>query len=262
MPHVEQPLEFSASHTWAEKIDFVIGFLRRRHLTILIFLVSALLLAAVYLLVTPSTYTATATMIIDARNSQILQQSPSVGAIQPDSAWIDSQIGILKSQNVAAYVVKQLRLADDPKFTDSGGLIDKLLSRFGGPSEAKSEAERVGDAIGALSGGLEVRRVGQSYMINTSFSSRNPDQAAKIANAMIDGYIFDQLNAKFQANRSASSWLQERLEACADRRAAERAVIEFKTKNNIVAVSGTLMNEKQLGEMSGQLATARSVPLI
>ena len=96
-------------------------------------------------------------------------------------------------------------------------------------------------------------------MININFSSRNPEQAAKIANAMIDAYIFDQLNAKFQANRSASGWLQERLEALRGQAAAaERAVIEFKAKNNIVAVSGTLMNEKQLGEMSGQLATARS----
>ena len=154
MPHVEQPIpvsEFPASHTWAERIDFGIGFLRRRYLTILIFLVSALLLGAAYLLVTPSTYTATATMIIDPRNSQILQQS-SVGTVQPDSAWIDSQIGILKSQNVAAYLVKQLRLAEDPKFTGSDGLIDKLLSRLSWASEPKSEAERVGDAIGAVSG--------------------------------------------------------------------------------------------------------------
>ena len=76
---------------------------------------------------------------------------------------------------------------------------------------------------------------------------------------MIDAYIFDQLNAKYQANRRAGDWLQERLQTLREQAAAaERAVIEFKAKNNIVAASGTLMNEKQLSEMSGQLATARA----
>ena len=76
---------------------------------------------------------------------------------------------------------------------------------------------------------------------------------------MIDAYIFDQLNAKYQANRRAGDWLQERLQALREQAAAaERAVIEFKAKNNIVAAGGTLMNEKQLSEMSGQLATARA----
>ena len=36
-----------------------------------------------------------------------------------------------------------------------------------------------------------------------NFQSENKEQAARIANAMIDGYIFDQLNAKYQANRRA-----------------------------------------------------------
>ena len=96
-------------------------------------------------------------------------------------------------------------------------------------------------------------------MMRIDFRSRNREQAAKIANAMIDAYIFDQLNAKYQANRRAGDWLQERLQTLREQAAAaERAVIEFKAKNNIVAAGGTLMNEKQLSEMSGQLATARA----
>ena len=106
---------------------------------------------------------------------------------------------------------------------------------------------------------LDVRRIGTSYLMRIDFRSRNREQAVKIANAMIDAYIFDQLNAKYQANRRTGDWLQERLQTLREQAAAaERAVIEFKTKNNIVAASGTLMNEKQLSEMSGQLATARA----
>ena len=106
---------------------------------------------------------------------------------------------------------------------------------------------------------LDVRRLGPTYLVRIDFRSRNREQAVKIANAMIDAYIFDQLSAKYQANRRTGDWLQERLQALREQAAAsERAVIEFKAKNNIVAAGDTLMNEKQLTELSGQLAAART----
>jgi polysaccharide biosynthesis transport protein len=252
--------EFRASPPLRDRIDFVLSFLRRRYLTILICLLLALPVGALYLFFAPPTYTGSTTMMIETRNSQILQKN-SVGDLRPDSAWIESQIGILKSQNVAAYVVKQLRLAEDREFLRSNiGPFDKLLARFGwGDPEPTTEAERTGAAIGAVMGGLDVRRVGQSYMMRIDFSSHNREQAGRVAGAMIDAYIFDQLNSKYQANRRAGDWLQERLQALREQAAAaERAVVEFKAKNNIVAAGGTLMNEKQLTEVSSQAAAARA----
>jgi succinoglycan biosynthesis transport protein ExoP len=135
-----------------------------------------------------------------------------------------------------------------------------VLNRLGwGAAPPNSDAERAGEAMAAVSGNLDVKRIGPSYLFAINFRSSNPDQAAKIANAVIDGYIFDQLNAKYQANRRAGDWLQERLQALREQAAAaERAVVEFKAKNNIVAAGGTLMNEKQLTEISSQLASARA----
>jgi succinoglycan biosynthesis transport protein ExoP len=251
--------EFRESPPLRNQIDFVASFLRRRYLIILTCLLLCLPLGALYLFIAPPTYTGSTTMMIESRSSQILQKS-AVGDVRPDPAWIESQIGILKSQNVAAYVVKQLRLADDREFIHPNGLYDKLLARLGlGSPEPTSDAERVGAALGAVLGGLEVRRIGQSYMMRIDFSSHSQEHAAKVAGAMIDAYIFDQLNSKYQANRRAGDWLQERLQALREQAAAaERAVVEFKAKNNIVAASGTLMNEKQLTEMSTQVAAARA----
>jgi polysaccharide biosynthesis transport protein len=262
VPHVENPSLISVSgpesptpFTHGQRIDFVMSFLRRRYLAVLIGLLLALPVGALYLLLTPPTYTASSIMMIETR------QSPLLGGAPNDMAWIESQIGILKSLNVVAYVVKQLRLAEDPEFTrPDPGLLDKLLAGFGWRTpEPKSDAERVGAAIGALSRGLEVRRIGQSYMMKIDFRSQNPELATKIANAMIDAYIFEQLNAKYQANRRAGDWLQERLQALREQAAAaERAAIEFREKNHIVQTAGGLMNEKELSEMSNRLAAAHS----
>ena len=102
-------------------------------------------------------------------------------------------------------------------------------------------------------------------MLRIDFHSDNPELAVKVANSMTDAYIFDQLNAKYQANRRAGDWLQERLQALREQAAAaERAVIEFRAKNNIIktggtgGTGGTLINEKELGDASGELAKVRA----
>jgi polysaccharide biosynthesis transport protein len=274
VPRIEQPQSNSivganlpdASPALGAQIDIVTKFLRRRYLIILICLLLSLPFGALYLFLAPAMYTATATIMIEPRKGLLTQ---TLGGDPPtDAAWIDSQLGILKSQNVAAYVVKQLRLVEDPEFIRSGdgllekllAIFDKLLVRLGWQvPEPTSEAERSAETIAAFMQQLDVRRLGQTYLMKVDFRSRNREQAVKIANAMIDAYVFDQLSAKYQANRRTGDWLQERLQTLREQAAAaERAVIEFKTKNNIVTAGNTLMDEKQLTELHGQLATARA----
>jgi succinoglycan biosynthesis transport protein ExoP len=167
---------------------------------------------------------------------------------------------VVKSRNVAAYVVKRLGLAQDPGFVPAGaGLSDKILGMLGWAVEPQSEAERVDAAISVLRNGLEVRRLGYSFTLDVSFSSNDKAQALKVVDAMVDAYIVHQLNAKYQESGRSGEWLQERLQALQEQAiAAERAIVEFKAKNNIVAASGTLINEKELTDLSGEVATARS----
>src|ERR1700737_622930 len=244
----------------AETMDLVANFLRRGWLTIVICVLLSLVAGAVFLRVASPIYTASSTMMIETQKTPF--QDSLLNKTTQDAPWSESQIGVLRSQPVAAYVVRQLRPADDPQFIRSDiGPFDKLLARLGwGSPEPQTEAERAGAAVAVVMGGLDVKRSGQSYVLLISFRSPNADVATKVANTIIDGYIFDQLNAKYQANRRAGDWLQERLQALREQAAtAERAALEFKAKNNIVpAGGGTLMNEKQVADVSGQLAAARA----
>ena len=115
----------AASPTLAQRLDLVARFLRRRYLVILLCLLLSLPVGALYLFRSPPTYTASSMMMIETRQSQ---DTLLGGGAPTDAAWIESQIGILKSLNVAAYVVKQLRLAEDPEFVRSDpGLFDSSL---------------------------------------------------------------------------------------------------------------------------------------
>ena len=107
---------------------------------------------------------------------------------------------------------------------------------------------------------LAVSHLPGTYVIEVDFQSLDPSRAARIANAVINVFIEDQVEAKYQTIGTATAWLQERLnELRAQASAAERAVVEYKTKNNIVdSGGGHLMNEQQLIELNTALGKAHA----
>lgn len=236
-----------------------IGFLRRQYVVILAVTLLSLALALVYVINAPARYTATATLIIDTRKNQLFQQQSVVGDIPIDSGAVESQVEILKSETIALSVIRDLRLMDDPEFIGSGGGLVGALTGWVQSAGPRSEFDLVRRAAETFSSQLTVRRVGLTYIMEIGFRSLSPDRAAQIANAVADAYVTDQLEAKYQATRRASAWLQDRIRDLRDQAStAERAVVEFKTKNNIVESGGRLMNEQQLAELNSQLVQARA----
>lgn len=241
-----------------QRFDYVRGFVQRQYLAILLGLVIALPIGAFIAISSPKTYTASSTMTVESRKGPL--DGPG-SAVPLDMAWFETHLQNLRSVNVLGYLVKQLNLANDPEFLRSEkGPVERLLSRIGlGAAVPQSEAERVRLAVALVAKGIRAQRVGLSYMIRIDYTGRDPELAVKIANEMVNAYIFDQMNAKYQASRSAGDWLQERLQNLRDQAAAaERAVVQFKAKNNIVSAGGTLMSEQQLGDTSAALGKARA----
>jgi succinoglycan biosynthesis transport protein ExoP len=67
------------------------------------------------------------------------------------------------------------------------------------------------------------------------------------------------MEAKYQSTKRAGVWLQDRIKELRDQAStAERAVVTYKVKNNIVDAGGRLMNEQQLAELNSQLVLARA----
>jgi succinoglycan biosynthesis transport protein ExoP len=247
----------------SDLVRIATAFLMRQYPVVLFVVCLAMALAAVYLFTTPPSFTGQAKLIIDTRKVQLFQQQPILGDIAIDSATVDSQVEILKSENVARAVIKELRLTEDPEFVGAGGgLIGTTLGFIARllPDEPASEFSLTRKAMTAFRDRLTVKRVGLTYVIDIGFRSFDPGHAARVANAIADAYVVDQLESKYQATRRASVWLQDRInELRQQASAAERAVVEFKTKNNIVdAGGGRLMTEQQLSELNSQLVIARS----
>jgi polysaccharide biosynthesis transport protein len=240
-----------------------IGFVRR-HISIMIFaLLVALAIGGVYLFTSPPIFAAQARLIIDTKKGQLFQQQSIIGDIPIDAAAVESQVEVLKSENVALSVIKQLRLTEDPEFVGSGGggLVGAVFGLASNKvaADPPSEQELTRRAMRTLSSRLDIKRIGLSYVIEISFRSLDAGRAAQIANAVAEAYVVDQLEAKYDATRRASVWLQDRIKELRQQASgAESAVVDYKTKNNIVDAGGKLMNEQQIGELNTQLVTARA----
>lgn len=238
------------------------GFLQRQYKLILAIVAASLGLGLIYMITTPSSFTATAALIIDTRKNQLFQQQSVLGDIPIDSAAVESQVQILKSETIALAVIKDLRLVDDPEFVGAPGLLGSLVngisSLFGGGA-GRSEFEKLRRTTEAFAERLAVRRVGLTYIIEIGFRTLSPDRSAQIANAVADAYVVDQLDSKYKATKRATIWLQDRIKELRDQAStADRAVVAFKAENNIIESGGRLMNEQQLAELNSQLVVARN----
>jgi succinoglycan biosynthesis transport protein ExoP len=251
--------------SFAELFFTALGFVRRQLLIILSLVLLAIGLAVVYLYVTPPVYKGVTRIIIDTSKEQVFKQSILEGPA--DAAMMDSQIEVLRSENFALSIISKLGLTRDPEFVGDAGVIGRVISlpfqlahRILHPFESNKVVPDVTlRVVNTFEKRFMASRVGMSYVIEIAFLSTNPGRAAQIANAAADGFIVDQLEAKYQTIGQTTAWLQDRLnDLRAQASAAERAVVEYKTKHNIVDTGGHLINEQQLTELNGALAKARA----
>jgi polysaccharide biosynthesis transport protein len=261
-----------------DTISSFTNIIRHQVPTIVISMAAFTALGLIYLFTTPATYLATATVVIDARNAQSFEQQQEAVAGQSSSPVetraIQTQVEILKSENILRRVVRKLQLANDAEFvgpfTGLRGAVNWLFSMFFGAAQVSDSAlESI--AVQNLKSERTISVTGQSHMIEIDFVSLDPYKAARIANALGDAYLDEHLEAKNAAARRASVWLQDRSkELEAEVSAARQAVVEFKTKNNIVIVNagerqvkkesegGRLMDDQQITDISTQLVLAQT----
>ncbi len=267
--------------------EYLLSVLRRRWRAIFACAVFAFLLSVAYLITAVPLYTAYVKLLIASPEGRSALELSGIQEIDIDNSAVDSLVELLKSESIALQVEAKLGLSDNPIFMNeksgpiqifvgwvrglvksSINFIDILLSDlfYNAPLVANSETntetippQRLAARKLASQSRLGVARVSRTYVLGISYTSQSPGLAAQIANAYADVYIEDQLESKYQATARASRWLLKRSEELKGQAiAAEEAVEQFRTENNLIATAGSLISDQQLTGISGQLVLARS----
>jgi succinoglycan biosynthesis transport protein ExoP len=250
----------------AEMLTSALGVVRRRFLVVTVLTLVGAVLGGLVFLKSPPKYTATTTLLVDTRKIEIVQQPTISSDMSIQSAGaMESQVALLKSDEIAFAVIKKLDLLNDPRFIGTGkpGALTGFLRRiapsvFHEPAPL-TEEQLTAEALAIFEKGLTADRVGVTFAIEIDFESTSADLAAAVANAVAEAYIDRQRSSGYDAARRASDWLEERIpELRAKSEAAQRAVVEYESEHNIVETSsGQSIDDQRVADLLTKLNAAR-----
>jgi exopolysaccharide transport family protein len=229
-------------------------------------------LAFVFLAQTIPEYRSTALVMFDTRKAKVTNTTDVLGGLTADLVAVQTEIEVLRSASLLGRVVDKTALDQDPEFSDPRptlfstivGEIKNFIrpvwdNNRTAPSPNATPNPQRARAIGYLSRNLTIAGRGRSYVIAVSFDAAEPAKARRIVDAITDAYIVDQLNAKFEATKRATEWLDERLgELRRNVEAADRAVADFREKNGLTIVKDSTIVGQSLMELNSQLIQARA----
>lgn len=220
--------------------------------------------ALAYGLLTPALYTATAQILIDPRDRQVLTNDINPAMVAPDGGvtQVESQARVLESTSVLLRAAESAGLTTDPDFVEKGAagrFLDEVRAAIGWPAPAASATEKEERLLRTLRKRLAIRRADKVFVIDIVFTAKSAETSARVANAIAEAYLADQSEARAEASRRASASLTERLDAQRKQvREAEDKAEAYRAANGLVRSNGRLVGEQQLGEINVQLSAAQA----
>ncbi|WCS24963.1 GumC family protein [Methylobacterium sp. NMS14P] len=209
----------------------------------------------------PPRYTSSIQVLVDPSDLRVVENDVNARQPQADSgvSIAESQVRVIQSDSVLRRVIAKLHLDQDDEFVLPDGNNPTLTWIKGALGMLPPPASRdpVITALDTLQNRLTVRRAERTFVIDVSVQSRDPEKAARIANAVGDAYFTEEAAARTETARRASDALAGRLNSLKrDVEQAESAVVRYREDHKLVAASGRLLTDQQLGDLNQQLVTA------
>ncbi len=236
-----------------------------------------------------SVYTASSTLLINIPEAQVvdieqvLSRTRSYGYNNQGVAEVE----VLRSRGLAAKVINKLHLLNYEEFNPSLHVPEESFFDFlkylnpktwipdswkkaikeaisGEVTTIAPVEEEIVDrkmvlATDIFLSKLSADAVQWSNVITVQFNSLSPTLAARVANELPEAYIFDQLQAKFDATEKATAWLTEQLGDMETKVAeSERAVEIYREEHGLTQGAGSGIMAEQLSEINSQLIVSRA----
>jgi capsular exopolysaccharide synthesis family protein len=171
--------------------------------------------------------------------------------------YFQDQIKFLESKTLAAAVIKELKLEDDPVFANGdssliGDTIDAFFGLYGklrvligldqpaGVGDGDG-SERVYDVpanlISRYKKWMEIVPVINSRMVEVRFESPSPSLSQRVANAHVRGFIHQSLQSKFELTGEARKFLESEIDRVqGNLNTAEQALNAFRREHHVMSM--------------------------
>lgn len=222
----------------------------------------------------PPRFQSSATVMLDPRQHTVIDIPQVVTPFRPDELAVESEIQVMLSQDLARTVIAATGVDRSPEFNPA---VERRQQAEEGPAEAAdagdSPLSRLTAGVGTAAGwvraslgaddqpsperdsrrdelvmlqrfakALEVRPVGRSRVIGVTFTARDPDLAAAVANAVVETYLAQQSTGRIRETERANGWLRQR----AQELRAEAATAQKAYTDRMTAAQSTAGVDQQL----------------
>lgn len=270
-PSALESSKHSVNHSETIDLEYYFKVLQRAKWRILSLAFIITLLATVIVFSVTPKYTASATLLIQSEQANVVSIEEVYGLDSGRKEYLFTQFEILKSTEIAQRVVDKLALTSHPEFDpdlqenafDLVGKVKGALS-FIPKKEYQYTKEELEFAkkrlvVAEFVSRLAITPIRKTQLVTISFVSESPELAAKVVNTLAEVYIESHLESKLEMTEKASTWLNERLSGLkAKVDASEKALQDYQNQEQLIDIDGVKSLEaKELQELNLRLSAAR-----
>jgi capsular exopolysaccharide synthesis family protein len=228
------------------------NIVRKRRWTILSVALILTTLVALFSFKMKPVYQATARVEVEAETPQFQSLNGGYATIPTDNSFLQTQVNVLESDNLAWQTIQQLKLEENPAFLPAP-------SRFAlGGQESPKQTET--QLIKLFQSRLNVDLMRDSRVLAVSFESTDSRLAAEVANALVKNYVEYNFRTRYDTTRQASGWMEQQLdELKAKVEKSQQALVDYERQNAIVNISDKQnVVEQRLASLSQDLTAAEN----
>jgi capsular exopolysaccharide synthesis family protein len=233
--------------------------LMKQRFTILALTVVSLAAAAFYSFRTKPVYESVSRIEINPNRTPNLglQSLIEEGGNAQGPAPLQTQLLVLQSDTVILQTAQSLDLISKVRAAahKEGSSVEPPPSAELSPRERRA-------LIGFIKGGLSVRAVAGTQMVEIRYRNNDPRLATDVVNKLVEMYIDEDLRSKFDRTMHVSIWLQKQLDGLKQEASdAQRRLADYQKEHNIVG-TGTdetsNLTMQNLAQISGDLESAEA----
>lgn len=220
-------------------------------------------------------YKASVTLLIEQKQGKTLTSLDDVyGSDIAGKEYLQTQFEILKSRELAARVVTDLKIAEHPDYIDQAEAQDaekpwwqfvdwkQYLPAGHEQNPIATEEEQFVKLVDKFMLNLSIEPIRQTQLVKINFQSYDRALTSAVANALAKAYINSQMEARVTLTQNAADWLSTRLGALkANLEVSERKLQEYREQNNLVEngnKTGVLgLSAEQLTQINQQVTSAQ-----
>ncbi|MEP4196184.1 MAG: polysaccharide biosynthesis tyrosine autokinase [Aliishimia sp.] len=242
---------------------------------VIVFLTSLAVLAGGYYAYVGATpkFKSTAVVMLNTQQQQVVDIESVVSGLPADSSAIATEVQVLQSRSLLGKVVDELKLVEDVEFNPMLAednmldfVKDQVIEAIGLERAAPSSDDAVrlmrqrNATIDGLLEIITIRNVPLSLVFQVTVETTDPRKSAAIADTIVELYILNQLEVKFDATEQATKWLSERVaELQVSLETAESTAKSFRAGTDLVSPEALTSLEVQLKDLRTRISDTEVV---